>query len=228
MLSDQYETDELQPNEGARADFICPTHSSAQHEQHMKKNLKFRIGATWLCIENRDESAPEYPDSVSVVLRQSQSNGQPGRRIEMTPRVQRNAILALGLRLLDLAGRMTPETTSSDSQSTPGNEPSPSLLDEFDATEVELVESLPHEEPVEFARDVSQSAKRLRKRMPILRAAQSVLEQCNDETATRLYLTLVAADMDGSLPSVRVPIVAESSWSPCFEQCVRTPDTTEH
>lgn len=193
----------------------------------MRKNLRFRIGSTWLCMENGDESAPEYPDSVSVVLRQNQSNGQPGRRIEMTPRVQRNEILALGLRLLDLAGRMTPETPS-DSQSTPGDETSPGLLDDLDAMDVELVESLPHEEPVDFARDVSQSAKRLRKRMPILRAAQSVLEQCDDETATRLYLMLVAADMDGRLPSVRVPIVAESSWSPCFEQCVRTPDTTEH
>jgi hypothetical protein len=194
----------------------------------MKKNLRFRIGSNWLCMENSDESAPEYPDSVSVVLRKDQTNGQPGERIDMTSRVRRNAILALGLRLLDLAGRMTPETPAPDSQLTPGDAPSPSLLDDLDAMDVELIESLPHGEPVDFARDVSQSAKRLRKRMPILRAAQSVLEQCDDETATRLYLMLVAADMDGSLPSVRVPIVAESSWSPCFEQCVRTPDTTEH
>jgi hypothetical protein len=191
-------------------------------QANMNTDIKFRIGSTWLCIESADGPAPGHPDSVTVALRRSRSRGQPGRRIEANPGTQRCEILALGLRLLELADRMTPETTWSESQAAHGGARPPRVLN-LGAAERELIERLSPDQPIDFARHVYQCSERLRVRMPILRAAQSVLEHCNDETAAGLYLMLATADMYGYLPVRTEPAAPHDGRSPHYCGCLDDP-----
>jgi hypothetical protein len=165
----------------------------------MRTTIRYQIGSTWLCVEDGNGDAPGHPDRVTVALRASRPNGKPGRRIEANRATQRDEILALGLRLLDLADRMAPETSWPAGQAVDdtGNPLAPV---NFGPSDRDLIERLSVDRPIEFARHVYASAERLRRRMPILRAAQSVLEHCDDETASGLYSMLAAADMHGFIP----------------------------
>ncbi|QCP48659.1 hypothetical protein FAZ95_05315 [Trinickia violacea] len=165
----------------------------------MKTEIRFRIGSTWLCLESGRGPVPEHPDAVTVTLRRSRTNGRPGRCIEANPGTRRNEILALGLRLVELADRMTPETMWSSNQTVQSDGRPPRALN-LDAADRALIEHLSLDRPIDFARHVYESSERLHARMPILRAAQSVLGHCDDETAADLYLLLVFADMHGCLP----------------------------
>jgi hypothetical protein len=191
----------------------------------MKTAIKFQIGSMWFCVENSRGVASGYPDEVTVTLRESRVNGRPGRRIEANPGTQRNEILALGLRLLDLADRMTPETTWSASRIVHGDGHPPRTFN-LGAADLELVERLAPHKPLDFARHAYESAERLRTRMPILRAAQSVLEHCDNETANGLYVILAAADMYGRLPFRPELATAESGQSLHSGGC--KDDTTQH
>ena len=165
----------------------------------MRTVIRFQIGSTWLCVEDGKGDASEHPDRVTVTLRASRPNGRPGRRIAANLATQRDEILALGLRLLDLADRMTPENTSSSRRTVgdTGDRPGPI---NFGPGDRDLIERLSADRPIDFARHVYASAERLRIRMPILRAAQCVLESCDDETASGLHSILAAVDMHGCLP----------------------------
>ncbi|WP_176057068.1 hypothetical protein [Paraburkholderia sp. BCC1876] len=66
----------------------------------------------------------------------------------------------------------------------------------------ELIDRLSVDEPIEFARYVADCERRLHSRMSILRAAQTVLESCDDQAASGLHEILVAVDMSGSLPGI--------------------------
>ncbi|WP_217497475.1 hypothetical protein [Trinickia violacea] len=70
-----------------------------------------------------------------------------------------------------------------------------------------MIERLSADRPIDFARHVYASAERLRIRMPILRAAQCVLEYCDDETASGLHSILAAVDMHGCLPFPQVAVL---------------------
>jgi len=165
----------------------------------MRIPIRFQIDSIWLCVEDGNGDASEHPDRVTVTLRASRPNGRPGRRIAANLATQRNEILALGLRLLDLADRMTPETSrwSCQTAGAAGDRLAPV---NFGPGDRDLIERLAADRPIDFARHVYASAERLRIRMPILRAAQCVLEYCDDETASGLHSILAAVDMHGCLP----------------------------
>jgi hypothetical protein len=164
----------------------------------MKTAIRFQIGSTWLCFEEGDGYAPGHPDRVAVALRANRPEGRPGRRIAANLTTQREEILALGLRLLDLADRMTPETSWSLSRTAGDTSVRPAPVN-FGPADRDLVERLSAERPIDFARHVYASAERLRTRMPILRAAQCVLGHCDDETAAGLHAILATIDMHGCL-----------------------------
>ena len=165
----------------------------------MKKAIRFRIGTTWLCVEERAGRAPGHPDHVTVALRTNRPDDRPGRRVAANRSTQRDEILALGLRLLELADRMPPESDQP-SGCAAGSAGKSGMPLNFGPDERALIDRLAVDNPIDFARYVYDSAERLRARMPILRAAQSVLENCNDETAKGLHTILAATDMLGRLP----------------------------
>jgi hypothetical protein len=201
--------------------FACFNHKA----QTMNTNIRFQIGSTWLCVEASKGHAPEHPNDVTVALRESGPNGQPGRRIAANPATQRNEILALGLKLLDLADRMTPKTTWSSSQTAADTTQPPRALN-LGAADLELIERPSVDNPIGFARHAFASSERLRARMPILHTAQRVLEHCDDTTATALHVILAAADMLGGLPFTSALAVAQPEQSPRFESCAD--DTIKH
>jgi hypothetical protein len=165
----------------------------------MKAMIRFRVGSTWLCVEDGKGRAPAHPDSVTVAVREGRADGRSGRRIASSPGTGRTELLALGLRLLELADRMTPETTWLDSVPAAGGDPAAGALNSGTADQ-ELVERLSIDRPIDFAHHTHASAERLRERMPILRAAQCLLQNCDDETAANLYMLLSVADLYGCLP----------------------------
>ncbi|MGV2291756.1 hypothetical protein AAHK20_23800 [Trinickia sp. YCB016] len=169
----------------------------------MRTAIRFQIGSTWLCVEDGNGDVPEHPDRVTVTLRASRPNGRPGRRIAASLATRRDEILALGLRLLDLADRMKPEASWSSSQTMSGSGGRAASAN-FGPGDRDLIERLSADRPIDFARHVYASAERLRVRMPILRAAQCVLESCDDKTASGLHAILAAVDMHGRLPFPRV------------------------
>ncbi|WP_206997067.1 hypothetical protein [Trinickia mobilis] len=165
----------------------------------MRTAIRFQIGSTWLCVEDGNGCAPGHPDAVTVALRASRPDGRLGRRIAANHATRRDEILALGLRLLDLADRMTPETFGSSGQTAGDIGESPKSVN-FGPGDRDLIEHLSPGRPIDFARHVYAGAERLRARMPILRAAQCVLEHCDDETAKGLHSILAAVDMHGCQP----------------------------
>lgn len=166
----------------------------------MKTDIRFRIGDKWICVEGGNGYAPDHPDYVTFAVREARANGKPGGRVAANFSVRRRAVQELGLRLLDLADRMTPETTWQNSQ-TVGETGQPPLLFTFGDDDRAVRERLLADKPANFARHVYASAERLRARMPILRAAQRVLEHCDDEPAAGLHVLVAAADQAGGFPA---------------------------
>jgi hypothetical protein len=77
----------------------------------MTTHLKFRIGDKWVSVEGGNGYAPEYPDHVTFAVREAKPNGKPGSQIGANLSVPRSAVLQIALSMLELADRMTPETT---------------------------------------------------------------------------------------------------------------------
>jgi len=159
----------------------------------MNANIKLRVGDMWLCVEDGTGYAPEHPDYVTMCLRESKPNKQPGRRTAANFAVKRNTVLRLALELLELADRMTPETTWSSSQ-TVGDGGQPPMVLNFGEVDRALLERLHPDAPLNLARHAYASVEKLRARMPVLRAAQRVLEHCDDETASALHVLIASAD----------------------------------
>ena len=166
----------------------------------MTTHLKFRIGEKWICIEDGSGYAPEHPDYVTFAIRDAKPNGKPGSRSAANFSVHRRTVLEIGLRLLELADRMTPETTWQSSHAV-GEKGQPPLTFTFGEDDRAVLDRLLADKPLNFARHVYASAERLRARMPILRAAQRVLEHCDDETAAGLHVLIAAADQAGGFPA---------------------------
>jgi len=165
----------------------------------MTTHLKFRIGDKCVCAEGGNGYAPEHPDHVTFAVREAKPNGKPGSRIDANLSVPRRAVLQIALSMLELADRMTPETTWINSE-TVGCAGQPLLL-HFGDDHARMTERVTGDRPLNFARNAYAKFERLRARMPILRAAQSVLEHCDDETAAGLYVLIAAADQTGGLPA---------------------------
>lgn len=182
----------------------------------MKPVFRYRIGDTWLCVENGNGYAFRHPSHVTVTLRTNRSDGRPGRRIAVNGLTQRDEILALGLRLLELADGMLPEGSVLPER-VAGGEGVASASPSLGASDREFIDRLSADKPIDFARYVLDCAERLRGRMPILRAAQSVLENCNDETAKRLQAILSVADMFGCLPAIPGFTVATAKPSSAYD-----------
>ncbi|MDR6412991.1 hypothetical protein [Paraburkholderia terricola] len=165
----------------------------------MKTHLKFRIGDTWVCVEDGKGYASEHPDHVTFAVREAKPDGKPGNRVDANLSVPRRELLAIALSMLELADRMTPETTWMNSE-TVGCIGQPLPL-HFGDDHARMTERVTGDRPLNFARNAYAKFERLRARMPILRAAQSVLEHCDDETAAGLYVLIAAADQTGGLPA---------------------------
>ena len=165
----------------------------------MRTYVKFPIGDKWICVEDGGSCGPEDPDHVTFAVREAKANGKPGVQIAARFAVRRNRVLELALRLLVLADRMTPETTWANSQAVPDGGQSPQV---FDGAEVDraLVERLRGDAPPDLACNASAKSERLLQRLSVLRAAQGLLEHCDDETAARLQVLIAAADLHGGLP----------------------------
>jgi len=159
----------------------------------MSANIKLRIGSMWFCVEDGTGYVPEHPDYVTICLRESKPKKQPGRRTAADFAVKRNTVLRLALELLELADRMTPETTWSSSQ-TVGDSGQPPMVVNFGEVDRALLESLHPDAPLNLTRHAYASVEKLRARMPVLRAAQHVLEHCDDETAAGLHVLIASAD----------------------------------
>jgi hypothetical protein len=158
----------------------------------MTTHLKFRIGNKWVCVEGGNGYAPEHPDHVTFAVREAKPNGKPGSRIDANLSVPRRAVLQIALSMLELADRMTPETTWINSE-TVGCAGQPLLL-HFGDDHARMTERVTGDRPLNFARHAYAKFERLR-------AAQSVLEHCDDETAAGLYVLIAAADQTGGLPA---------------------------
>jgi hypothetical protein len=166
----------------------------------MTTHLKFRIGEKWIYIEDGNGYAPDHPDHVTFAVRDVKVNGKPGGRVTANFSVRRRTVLEIGLRLLDLADRMTPETTWQNSQ-TVGGSGQPPLTFTFGEDDRVVLDRLLADRPLNFARHAYASAERLRARMPVLRAAQRLLEHCDDDTAAGLHVLIAAADQAGGFPA---------------------------
>ena len=166
----------------------------------MTTHLKFRIGEKWICIEGGNGYAPDHPDRVTFAVRDVKANGKPGCRVAANFSVRRRTVLEIGLRLFEIAGRMTPETTWQNSQ-TVGETGQPPLTFTFAEVDRAVLDRLLADKPLNFARHAYASAERRSARMPILRAAQRVLEHCDDETAAGLQVLVAAADQAGGFPA---------------------------
>ncbi|MDR6449677.1 hypothetical protein J2794_005815 [Paraburkholderia terricola] len=173
----------------------------------MKTHLKFRIGEKWICVEGGNGYAPDQPDHVTFAVRDVKANGKPGSRVDANLSVPRRELLEIALSILELADRMTPETTWMNSE-TVGCAGQPLPL-HFGDDHARMTERVTGDRPLNFARNAYAKFERLRARMPILRAAQSVLEHCDDETAAGLYVLIAAADQTGGLPAK--PIVGSDA-----------------
>jgi hypothetical protein len=159
----------------------------------MSANIKFPVGGAWFCVEDGTGYSDEHPDYVTFCLRESRPNKQPGRRTAVNFAVKRSRVLRLALELLELADRMTPETTWSSSQ-TVGDGGQPPMVLHFGEADEALLKRLSPDAPLNFARHAYASVEKLRARMPVLRAAQRVLEHCDDETAAALHVLITSAD----------------------------------
>lgn len=182
----------------------------------MTQAIRFRIGTTWLCVEDGSGRMPGHPDYVTVALRANRPDDRPGRRIAANRSTQRNEILALGLRLLELADRMSVDSDLTAACAAGHSDKRPVRWN-FGPDEQELIDRLSVDSPIDYARHVYDSAGKLQTRMPILRAAQTVLENCDDETARGLHTILAATDMLGELP-VRPYLVLLDERPACTRQ----------
>ena len=162
----------------------------------MTTHLKFRIGAKRICIEDGNGYALDDPDYVTFAVRDVKAGGKPGGRVAANFSVRRRTVLEIALRLLELADRMTREITRQNSQ-TVGENGQPPLTFTFGTDDRVVLDRLLADRPLNFARHAYASAERLRARMPLLRAAQRVLEHCDDETAAGLHVLIAAADQAG-------------------------------
>lgn len=165
----------------------------------MNANIKLRIGGTWFCVEEGTGYAPEHPDYVTICLRESKPNKQPGRRTAADFAVKRSTVLRLALDLLELADRMTPETTWSSSQ-TVGDSGQPPMVVNFGEVDRALLEWLHPDAPLNLARHAYAGVEKLRARMPVLRAAQRVLEHCDDQTVVSLQVLIASAEQFNGAP----------------------------
>ncbi|MFM0514657.1 hypothetical protein [Paraburkholderia sp. RL17-373-BIF-A] len=166
----------------------------------MTTHLKFRIGEKRICIEDGTRYAPDHPDHVTFAMRDVKANGKPGGRVAANFSARRRTVLEIALRLFELAERMTPETTWQNSQ-TVGETGQPPLKFTFAEANRAVLNRLLADRPLNFARHAYASTERLRARKPVLRAAQRVLEHCDDETAAGLHVLIAAADPAGGFPA---------------------------
>ncbi|MEW6347314.1 MAG: hypothetical protein AB1704_42355 [Pseudomonadota bacterium] len=137
----------------------------------MTTHLKFRIGEKWVCVEDGNGYAPEHPDYVTFAIRDAKPNGKPGGRSDANFSVHRRTVLEIGLRLLELAERMTPETTWQNSQ-TVGETGQAPLTFTFAEVDRAVLDRLLADRPLNFAHHAYASAERLRA-SPSRRAART-------------------------------------------------------
>lgn len=164
----------------------------------MTTHLKFRIGEKWICIEDGTGHAPDHPDRLTVAVRNVKANGKPGGRVAANFCVRQRTVQEIRLRLLELAGRMTPETTWQNSKMV-GETGQPPLTFTFGEDDRAVLDRLLADRPLNFARHTYASAKRLHARMPVLRAAQRELEHREDGTAAGLHVLIAAVDQAGGI-----------------------------
>ncbi|CAE6925890.1 hypothetical protein R69927_06839 [Paraburkholderia domus] len=137
----------------------------------MTTHLKFRIGEKWICIEDGTGYAPDYPDHVTFAVRDVKANCKPGGPVAANFSVRRRTVLEIGLQLLELAERMTPETTWQNSQ-TEGETGQAPLTFTFAEVDRAVLDRLLADRPLNFARHAYASAERLRS-SPSRRAART-------------------------------------------------------
>jgi hypothetical protein len=179
----------------------------------MTTHVKFPIGDKWVCVEDGGGCVPEHPDHVTFAVCEAQTNGRPGARVAARFAVRRHRVLELALRLLELADRMTPETTWANSRAVLDEGQPPQVFEGGEGDRA-LVERLIGDAPLNFARNAWAKSERLRARMPVLRAAQGLLEHCDDDTAASLHVLIAAADLHGGLPVQLVVARADTDFPP--------------
>jgi hypothetical protein len=189
----------------------------------MNADITLRIGDAWLCVEDGTGYAPEHPDYVTFCLRESKQNKQPGRRTAADFAVKHNTVLHLALELLELADRMTPETTWSSGQ-TVGNSGQPPMVVNFGEVDRALLERLHPEASLNLARHAYASVEKLRARMPVLRAAQRVLEHCDDKAAASLQVLIASAEHFKGAP-IKLTVALQAMPDAADDVCV---DAIQH
>jgi len=176
----------------------------------MTTHVKFPIGDKWICVEDGRLCVSERPDHVTFAVHEAEANGLPGARIAARFGVRRQKVIELALRLLELADRMTAETSCAYSQAVTVESQPPQLCDDGEENR-DRVKRLSGDAPLKFGRNARAKPEYRRARMAVLHAGQHLLEH-GDETAASLYLRIPAADLHGGL---RVQlVVAQSGMAP--------------
>lgn len=168
----------------------------------MTTHVKFPIGDKWICVEDGRRCVPEHLDHVIF-----EANGLPGARIAARFAVRRQKVTELALRLLELADRMTVETSCAYSQAVTVDSQPPQVCADGEEDRARS-ERLSGDAPLNFGRNTGPKPEYRRARMAVLHAGQHLLEHCDDETAASLYLRIAAADLHGGL---RVQLVVVQS-----------------
>jgi hypothetical protein len=178
--------------------------------------FRFLIGRSWLYIDDAGGLVPGHPDFVSLCLRREEGvdavDGCTGDRVTLT----RTALLAFALRLLEIADLMLPEALweadqAGHTKNTADKEDDPSDLSLLMDPGV----------PFAFARFHYDNMRRLHARMPILRAAQRLLEYGDESIAENLQAFITAAETGDSWALFRIGARIESEMAEAV-RAVRT------